>query len=136
GSRRHPGGQRRADRGRAEPGHRPSAGVSPVRAAGPCRHLGAPREPGAEGNALSALCAALAAGVTALGLRELLLGVPSTPSRPGKRGKAVAAPAAASEPWIGPGVLIATGLLLAFSRTPWAYATVTEVYALNTLLVA
>ena len=32
--------------------------------------------------------------------------------------------------------LLAAGLLLAFSRTLWAYATIAEVYTLNTLLIA
>ncbi|HYM62822.1 MAG TPA: DUF2723 domain-containing protein [Thermoanaerobaculia bacterium] len=32
-------------------------------------------------------------------------------------------------------LMIATGLLLAFSRTLWAYATLTEVYALNTAMM-
>ena len=30
---------------------------------------------------------------------------------------------------------VGAGLLMAFSRTLWAYATITEVYALNALLI-
>src|ERR1041384_4723572 len=44
--------------------------------------------------------------------------------------------AASSHPFDSIIPLVVAGLLLAFSRTVWAYATITEVYTLNTLLIA
>jgi hypothetical protein len=73
-------------------------------------------------NALSALCAALAAAaltwVTSRALRE--------------RSGAVAATAGH---WVAATPVLVAGLLLAFSRTVWAYATVAEVYTLGMLAV-
>lgn len=75
-------------------------------------------------NAFSALCAALAAGLLTLTFREAALGCRAGPRR-------------AASSWgrtdLVPPAL--TGLLLAFSRTSWSYATVAEVYSLNTLLI-
>jgi hypothetical protein len=88
-------------------------------------------------NAASAVFAALAAAVTSLALRELLLGLPLPSSRQEKhRGRKAARAEAPGPLQAGAAVLAATGLLFAFSRTLWAYATVAEVYTLNTLLVA
>lgn len=94
-------------------------------------------------NAASALFAALAAAVTGLALRELVLGlavaVPAAAPRREKRRarKPTTAESRAPEPLrAGALAAITTGLVFAFSRTLWAYATVAEVYTLNTLLVA
>ncbi|HEY0139536.1 MAG TPA: DUF2723 domain-containing protein [Thermoanaerobaculia bacterium] len=80
-------------------------------------------------NLASAFFAALACGMVSLAAWEML----SYVKPPAKK-------KAAPEPGLPPAIVaIASafaGLLLAFSRTLWAYATVTEVYALNTLLVA
>jgi hypothetical protein len=38
--------------------------------------------------------------------------------------------------WVWHGLALSAGLLLCFSRTLWSYATITEVYALNLLLIA
>jgi hypothetical protein len=72
-------------------------------------------------NALSALCAAGAAGLLVLVTRRALLDRP-----PG---------GACGSGWITAAPALLAGLLLAFSRTLWAYATVAEVYALSTLAV-
>jgi hypothetical protein len=77
-------------------------------------------------NAASALFAALAAGVVALVVRELLLGLKRADAPSGE----VEAPA-----WVRLVPLAVAGLSLAFGRSLWAYATVAEVYSLNTLLV-
>ncbi|HEX6160835.1 MAG TPA: DUF2723 domain-containing protein, partial [Thermoanaerobaculia bacterium] len=80
-------------------------------------------------NLASAFFAALACGMVSLAAWEMLSYI-----KPPVKKKA------APEPGLPPAVIaIASafaGLLLAFSRTLWAYATVTEVYALNTFLVA
>ena len=75
-------------------------------------------------NALSALFAALGAGLLALAQREAELGRAAA-SRP------------RAAPWCWTDLVppALSGLLLAFSRTFWSYATRTEVYALNTLLL-
>jgi len=87
-------------------------------------------------NAASAVFAAAAAAVTALCLRELVPGLPPPSSpREKRRGRKAAKAAAPRTLQAGAVVLAATGLLFAFSRTLWAYATVAEVYTLNTLLV-
>lgn len=75
-------------------------------------------------NGFSAVCAALAAGLTLAAWRALRV------TRPGATG--AAAPAGLAP--LGP-ALVAGGLL-AVSHTLWSYATVTEVYALNTALLA
>lgn len=70
-------------------------------------------------NLFSAICAATASGVTVLAAAEAL----ALREKPGE-GLARGA------------ILFATGALLACSRTLWGYATLTEVYALNTALLA
>jgi hypothetical protein len=95
-------------------------------------------------NAASALFAALAAGVAGLAFRELVLGLSAAmatgvPRREKRRARKDRAAAEARAPHpLGAGALaaIVTGLLFAFSRTLWGYATVAEVYTLSTLLVA
>ena len=87
-------------------------------------------------NASSAVFAALAAGTASLALRELVAGLRGTAARRETR-RRKQSPAQAPAPLqAGTPALVASGLLLAFSRTLWAYATVAEVYSLNTLLVA
>jgi hypothetical protein len=72
-------------------------------------------------NAFSALCAAAAAGALVIATRRLL--------REASGGSAVAGG------WVWAAPALTAGLLLAGSRTLWAYATVAEVYALGTLAV-
>jgi transmembrane protein TMEM260 (protein O-mannosyltransferase) len=94
-------------------------------------------------NFVSALFGALAAALTAAVISEALadapLRAPLAP-RPQRRKTDASAPPRI-EPdqprdWTGwiPGAV--AGLLLAFSRTLWAYSTVAEVYALNTFMIA
>jgi len=78
---------------------------------------------------LSAVCAAVAAGLVAL-LVAMLAGGPIPSARK---------PAAPAEGWqqgLRAVPLLAAGILFAFSRTLWSYATVAEVYTLNTALLA
>lgn len=72
-------------------------------------------------NALSALCAAAAAAALALVMRLAL--------------RERAGGGVAASRWIIAAPLLVAGLLLASSRTVWAYATVAEVYTLATLAV-
>jgi hypothetical protein len=79
-------------------------------------------------NFASAVCAAFACGVLTLVVAELMMIVSYPSRREADNGSTnirllVLAPAAAS------------GLLMAFSRTLWSYATIAEVYALNTFLI-
>lgn len=74
-------------------------------------------------NAFSAVCTAVAAGLLVVAWRALRATRPG-PVVPGPAGFAPLLPA------------LVAGALLALARTPWAYATVTEVYALNTALLA
>src|SRR5205823_3832696 len=71
-------------------------------------------------NAASAFFAALAAAMVGLIASEVVVAL---------RRKKEPAPAAAMLTLVG-------GLLFAFSRTMWAYATIAEVYALNATLLA
>jgi hypothetical protein len=88
-------------------------------------------------NFSSALFGALACGMLALVVMELMItvsclipakrtkksGQQTKSAQESKTGLLVIAPA------------LGAGLLLAFSRTLWSYATITEVYALNTFLI-
>ncbi len=89
-------------------------------------------------NFSSALFAALACAILTLVAAELLITASSStvPTRKTKAGKQ----SRKSEGSPGDGFLVFApavggGLLMAFSRTLWAYATITEVYALNALLI-
>jgi len=89
-------------------------------------------------NFSSALFAALACAMLTLVVIELLV-TASCFAAPRRRNKA-ARQATNIESSNAGGLLIfapavGAGLLMAFSRTLWAYATITEVYALNALLV-
>ena len=99
-------------------------------------------------NFASALFAALAASVAALVVIEGMITVGLSVSarkatksgERGKRGrKAAATPAHKNSSRLTSDVLVVScmisGLLLAFSRTLWAYATIAEVYTLNSLLI-
>jgi hypothetical protein len=88
-------------------------------------------------NLASAVFGALATAVTALLSAQMVLGMDVqaiTLKRPPARLRN------ADQPDIGSGLVwlpaIVAALLLAFSRTLWSYATVAEVYTLNTLLIA
>jgi tetratricopeptide (TPR) repeat protein len=89
-------------------------------------------------NFSSALFAALACAMLTLVVTELLI-TASSFARPKRTSKA-AQQSKKREDLTGGGFLIfapavGAGLLMAFSRTLWSYATITEVYALNALLI-
>lgn len=86
-------------------------------------------------NAASAVFAALAAGVTALAATEIVRTRSVPAAQPRK--KAVVAAEAESKDFAA--ILLAAttaGLMLALSRAFWSFATIAEVYTLNTLMVA
>ena len=89
-------------------------------------------------NFSSAVFAALACAMLTLAVAELTITASYfTSSRRRKRGAQQGRPTNESElalPLLALPAL-GSGLLMAFSRTLWSYATITEVYALNTLLV-
>jgi hypothetical protein len=99
-------------------------------------------------NAASAFFAAVSCAMLTLAIGEILLTpwrrravTPAAPAAKRKKGAPAPAPVAvaAEEPVPSP-IIVALvsafgGLTLAFSRTLWAYATVAEVYALNTALL-
>jgi hypothetical protein len=89
-------------------------------------------------NLASAFFAALASAAAAIVVAELLLSaaMPAIRKTGGRRkaGRNEPVPTGPSPSAIAP-AMVAGGLLLAWSRTLWAYATVTEVYALNTFLI-
>jgi hypothetical protein len=100
-------------------------------------------------NFTSALFAALASAVVTLFVTEAMLSARLLPSKDkaharegsGKRKNKSAAPSL-PEKYIAPQNLFVTGVsslvaggLLGFSRTLWAYATIAEVYTLNSLLI-
>src|SRR5215471_5269945 len=89
-------------------------------------------------NFSSAFFAALACATLALVIAELIITASSSP-KPRRPSKA-AHQSRKSEDSTGRRSLmfapaVGAGLLMAFSRTLWFYATITEVYALNTLLI-
>src|SRR4029077_12047104 len=89
-------------------------------------------------NFSSAFFAALACAVLTLAVAELTITAGYLAAS--KRRKKVAQQSkTAEEPELARLLLSApalgAGLLMAFSRTLWSYATITEVYALNTLLI-
>jgi hypothetical protein len=99
-------------------------------------------------NFASALFAALASAMLTLVVAELMITASYLigPKRRGKgaqRGKKTPRYAVAEGKDEDSGVgrllvltpAVGAGLLMAFSRTPWSYATIVEVYALNTLLI-
>jgi tetratricopeptide (TPR) repeat protein len=89
-------------------------------------------------NFSSAVFAALACSMLTLVVAELLISVFSSAvtrrrNKPARRGSKVETSDAGGLFILSPAV--GAGLLMAFSRTLWAYATITEVYALNALLI-
>jgi hypothetical protein len=99
-------------------------------------------------NFASALFAALASAMLALAVAELMvvvsyLTVPKRKGKSARRSKKNVSHAAWAEKDDNPGVsrllvlapAIGAGLLMGFSRTLWSYATIAEVYTLNTLLI-
>src|SRR5215510_10282230 len=89
-------------------------------------------------NFSSAFFAALACAMLTLAVAELTI-TASSLSTSKRRKKGGQQSKAAEEPGLAC-LLVASsalgaGLLMAFSRTLWSYATITEVYALNTLLI-
>jgi len=89
-------------------------------------------------NFSSALFAALACAMVTLAVAELIITLSClAASKQRKRGAQRSKPVDRS--WFASLFLIVpalgAGLLMAFSRTLWSYATITEVYALNTLLI-
>ena len=81
-------------------------------------------------NLASALFAAGACAMVALATAEALLYAPAVP---GKKKKSAVAPPSSLKVALGMAI---AGLLLLFGRTLWGYATIAEVYALNTFLLA
>lgn len=101
-------------------------------------------------NFASAVCAAFACGVFTLVVAELMIiscylsrsdqrqGKKLVPKRRGASDGSIARWPDNGATNMGPLVFapaVASGMLMAFSRTLWSYATITEVYALNTLLI-
>jgi len=89
-------------------------------------------------NFSSALFAALACAMLTLVVAELLitasfLAAPRRKNKAGRQSPKIADLTGSGFSIFAPAV--GTGLLMAFSRTLWSYATITEVYALNALLI-
>src|SRR6476469_3986144 len=89
-------------------------------------------------NFSSAVFAALSCAMLTLVVAELLViascfAVPRRRNKPARQGTNIESSNAGGLLIIAPA--IGAGLLMAFSRTLWAYATITEVYALNALLI-
>ena len=88
----------------------------------------------------SALFAALAAALTTLVIAELIIAQAyvQTPRKLKKKKRAPArfTTASANPSFLTLAPAFAAGLLIAFSRTLWSYATIAEVYTLNTALIA
>jgi hypothetical protein len=105
-------------------------------------------------NIASAFFAALACALVALAAAEILLmprdvrevKAPAEEKRSKKKQRIAVRTAVlpsadvvslrAPTPWVIALVMLATGLLFAFSRTLWQFATVTEVYSINSALMA
>ena len=94
-------------------------------------------------NFASAILAALATTAVTLGMLELIRagrrGSSRAESKGGKR-KSAAIAAVKSDPiqpdWVDCAPALLAGLLFCASRTLWAYATIAEVYTLNSLLIS
>src|SRR5436190_5875415 len=88
-------------------------------------------------NFSSALFAALACAMLTLTVAELTITAPYlAPSKRRKRGaQSKKMDHSSVKPLVIAAPAIGAGLLMAFSRTLWSYATITEVYSLNTLLI-
>jgi hypothetical protein len=92
-------------------------------------------------NSASAIFAALACGMLTLVAAELIAGssfASKLRSEQGKRAsksKIIGKDTFLTDRWLVLGSAISSGFLLAFSRTLWSYATIAEVYTLNSLLI-
>src|SRR6476620_219364 len=89
-------------------------------------------------NFSSAVFAALVCGMLTLVVAELLVTAscfvpPRRRDRPSRQGSKIESSKAGALLIFAPAV--GAGLLMAFSRTLWSYATITEVYTLNALLI-
>src|SRR5262249_13990156 len=89
-------------------------------------------------NFSSAVFAALACAMLTLVVAELIItassvAAPHRRNKPLREGRNIEGSNAGGFLMCAPAV--GAGLLMAFSRTLWAYATITEVYALNALLI-
>ena len=89
-------------------------------------------------NFSSAVFAALACAMLTLVVAELLVtascfAAPRRRNKPARQGSNIESSNAGGLLMFAPAV--GAGLLMAFSRTLWAYATITEVYTLNALLI-
>lgn len=94
-------------------------------------------------NLASALFAALAASALSLAVLEVIKSFGEFPDgRPASKSRKRKGPAGTEAYidrqafWSGMAPALAAGLLLSCSRTLWAYATVTEVYTLNSFMIA
>ncbi len=85
-------------------------------------------------NFASALFAALAAALVGLVASEVVAALPSRKKR--RAGSPTRPHQTATGGLESPPYVLLAGLLFAFSRTLWAYATIAEVYALNAFLLA
>jgi hypothetical protein len=90
-------------------------------------------------NFSSALFAALACATLTVAVAELMIAA-SFLAASKRRKKGTQQSKKTEDSWVARLLVAApalsAGLLMAFSRTLWSYATITEVYALNTLLIA
>jgi hypothetical protein len=86
-------------------------------------------------NFSSALFAALACAVLTLAVAELMITAAYLPTRKKSAQQRKKAEHAGADRLLVFAPAIGVGLLMAFSRTLWFYGTITEVYALNALLI-
>ncbi|PYL01701.1 MAG: hypothetical protein DME32_08580, partial [Verrucomicrobia bacterium] len=92
-------------------------------------------------NSASAIFAALACGMLTLVAAELISGssfvstLRSEQRKKTSKSKIVGKDTFTADGWLMLGSAISSGILLAFSRTLWSYATIAEVYTLNSLLI-
>jgi hypothetical protein len=92
-------------------------------------------------NFASAIFAALACGMLTLVAGELITAssfvspLRSEQRKKASKSKIVGKDTFITDGWLMLGSAISSGILLAFSRTLWSYATIAEVYTLNSLLI-
>src|SRR5881398_720920 len=86
-------------------------------------------------NFSSALFAALASAILTLVVAELMITATYLPARKGGAQQRKRAVDSGIDRLLVFAPALGAGLLMAFSRTLWSYATIAEVYTLNTLLI-
>ena len=92
-------------------------------------------------NSASAIFAALACGMLTLVAAELIAGssfvshLRSEQRKKTSKSEIVGKDTFIADGWLMLGSAISSGILLAFSQTLWSYATIAEVYTLNSLLI-